>query len=979
MEAGRFGDDLDGVAVRAATVWSRTRAASCNHQVFSRLARLSLSVDIMDYRNFFTSFRRQRPACCPGPLLGVGPALAQLPLPSQIALVVRRARYAGTVCTGAAPAVSPATAAVRWLRQRLAWGCSAMLLACHPMASAQEDQLRAQDALQTLVYQNLARAKAQLKAQAPAWMASPHAVVRRGHLEAVIAVGLEAGKMDEVDGAVPALLALADETGDDVARVLAHSAKAFSLGAQGKAADALQALNAMEPVALRSNDPQAQWMLHLARGSLHNTMGQFEPALADILRSKDFALQRPRQARISLLRSQIYAGLVYLSMKNPEKALQTIDEAQALAQELGATQVLGTLQLNRGYAETGRGRLEAARNAYLAALQAGEFSELLWLQAAALNNLSDFHLLRKEYSQAEPYARRALAKQEQAGDGMGAAMARCNVGFALMGQGRVEEGVAEVRAALKFMQGAGARTTEELILEELSRMYEQAGRYPEAVATARAQQSLAKDILRADREQAVAELQARFDAVQRQRQIETLAHQNSLKDIEISQRHGQFVLATAGALVVLLGATVIGVLYRRTRHANLGLQEAKGRADAALRDKSLFLATASHDLRQPVHAMSMLVEAIGLRNRNATLVPLLADLKNSMAALNQLFNSLLDLSRLEAGASATSMVPVDLNALVGEVVRMLRGHASIGGLRLRTHLPTRGAVAAADPMLLRQVLLNLVHNAIRYTPEGQILVSVRARGSRWLVEVWDTGVGIAAADDRRLFSPYVRSGAGRGNDPSADEGSVAGHGLGLAVVARCAQLMGAEYGYQSRLGRGSRFWLRLAATARGTAPATPAASPPAGEHALQLHATPAAGLRGRCLVLDDDPQVLRAWRALLEGWGVELRLATTAAEALQHLQAGFEPAAIFCDQRLGSGENGFAVLQELLARCPQALGAMVSGELDSEDLRAADQEGYLVLRKPLDPAVLHAVLNRWLCKPMDLDAVVAEDGADLGR
>lgn len=919
---------------------------------------------------------------------------AALPAPGPAGLVGRQARQAGMHCSaqgdlnhrshsGAPHASLRAPAALRWLRQRLAWGCSALLLACHPMALAQEAELQAQDVLQTLTYQNLALAKAQLKAKAPEWMASPHVVVRRGHLDTVIAVGLEEGQMDQVDGAIAALLALSAETGDDVARVTAHSARAFSQGARGKAGEVLQALNLIEPVALRSNDPQALWIFHLARGSLHNTMGQFEPALADILRSKDFALQRPRQSRVSLLRSQTYAGLVHLSMKNADKALESIDGAQALAKELGATQALGTLQLNRGYAESGRGRLEAARTAYLAALQVGESSGVLWLQATALNNLGDFHLLRKEYSLAEPYARRALATQQQAGDAAGAAMARCNVGFALMGQGRIDEGVAEVKAGLKFMQDAGARTTEELILEELSRMYEQAGRYPEAVATARAQQALAKDILRADREQAVAELQARFDAVQRDRQIETLAHQNSLKDVEISQRQGQFVLATIGALVVLLAASVIGVLYRRTRQANRGLQEAKRKVDAALQDKSLFLATASHDLRQPVHAMSMLVEAIGLRNRNTAIAPLLADLKNSMAAMNQLFNALLDLSKLEAGASATHRVPVDLNALVEEVVQMLRSQASSGGLQLRMHLPARGAVATADPMLLRQVLLNLVHNAIRYTPEGQVLVSVRSRGRQWLVEVWDTGVGIAAADDQQLFNPYVRSSASQAMDgserlqggvsdarpPSGDADSVAGHGLGLAVVARCAQLMGAEYGYQSRLGKGSRFWLRLAATVQVAAPTTSVATPPALQHAPHLHAMPLADLRGRCLVVEDDPQVLRAWRALLEGWGVELRSATNAAEAVQHLNAGFVPEAIFCDQRLRSGESGFAVLQELLARCPDASGAMVSGELDSEDLRAADQEGYLVLRKPLDPAVLHAVLNRWLSDAQDLDSV----------
>jgi DNA-binding NtrC family response regulator len=119
-------------------------------------------------------------------------------------------------------------------------------------------------------------------------------------------------------------------------------------------------------------------------------------------------------------------------------------------------------------------------------------------------------------------------------------------------------------------------------------------------------------------------------------------------------------------------------------------------------------------------------------------------------------------------------------------------------------------------------------------------------------------------------------------------------------------------------------------------------------------------LNGRCLVLDDDRQVLTAWHAMLESWGVDARFASTAAEAFGHLDRGFVPAAIFCDQRLRSGESGFDILRELLARCPGASGAMVSGELHSAELMQAEDEGYLVLRKPLDLLALHAVLDNWL-------------------
>lgn len=842
----------------------------------------------------------------------------------------------------------------RLLRVLLAGFCAG-LLAWQGPALAQQAELDALDAVQTLALQNSAHARAVLQAEGPAWLASPHQAVRRTYLTTLINQLLEAGQIDEAQAAADRLMALSDNANDDIGRVIAHTASAHRLGVQGQNSESLRLMERIEPVALRTGDAEALWMFHLVRGHLQNTTGQFEPALGNMLKSLDFARQRPRQTEASRLHSLVNLGLIYMSMKNGDMSLKTIEDAQLIARQLGATQVLGTLHLNRGNVESGRGSAAAARASYLAALEVGNQSGQLWLQAAALNNLGDFHLVRKEYALAEPFERRALAKYQQAGEGVGAAMSRSNLGFALMGQGRIDEGVAEVKAGLKFLHEAGARTMEELILEEFSRMYQQAGLYREAVETTRAQQALAKALLQADREQAVAKLQAQFDAVQREQQIERLAQDNRVKDIEIAQRHQQQVATLAGAVALVLAGGFIFTLYRRTRRANKALQAAKQLADDALRDKSLFLATASHDLRQPVHAMSMLVEAIALRNSNQAIAPLIVDLRSSMAAMNQLFNALLDLSRLEAGGPTASPVPVVLQQMVGEVARMFREQASTGGLALRLHLPRRGAVVLADPLLLRQALINLTHNAIRYTPQGRVLISVRPRGGDWLIEVWDTGIGIAASEEQQVFSPYFRS-------QHAWRRDGAGHGLGLAVVARCAQMMGATYGFRSCLGKGSCFWLRMPAGPAPTGPELQVHGPATGAGPAPLEP-----LQGRCLVLDDDPQVLKAWRAMLEGWGIDLRLATNAAEAMAHLDAGFVPSAIFCDQRLRSGESGFDILRELLARCPLASGAMVSGELHSSELAAAEDEGYLVLRKPLEPASLHTILAHWLGRPAPVD------------
>jgi len=373
---------------------------------------------------------------------------------------------------------------------------------------------------------------------------------------------------------------------------------------------------------------------------------------------------------------------------------------------------------------------------------------------------------------------------------------------------------------------------------------------------------------------------------------------------------------------------------------------ARRSAELALQEKDLFLTTASHDLRQPLHAMSMLVAAMAHRNSDTSMTPLLADLRDGMHSMNQMFNALLDLSRLESGTLPTRASRVDVNALLRGIGTLFREQAHQRGLGLRVHVPRVAAIVYVDPMLLRQAVSNLVHNALRYTPKGGILLGMRRRGAYWFIEVWDTGVGIAAQDSAHIFSPYYRN-------QDAWRIDSAGHGLGLAVAARCARMLPAELDFQSRPGKGSRFWLRLAAQSGPEEPPSLWV-----QDSAQCRA-PLQRLSGTCLVLDDDPQVIAAWKVLLQAWGVTARFAMDGLEAMQHIDSGFVPDAIFCDQRLRSGESGLRILRALLERCPTASGAMVSGELQSVDLVEAESEGYLVLRKPLDVDQLHAVLLTW--------------------
>ena len=200
-------------------------------------------------------------------------------------------------------------------------------------------------------------------------------------------------------------------------------------------------------------------------------------------------------------------------------------------------------------------------------------------------------------------------------------------------------------------------------------------------------------------------------------------------------------------------------LEEHSQELSRHLGAAKEAAEAALHDRNRFLSTASHDLRQPVHAMGMLVAALQARNRDAALAPLLSDLGSSVDSVSLIFNSLLDLSRLQAGTLVARPAPVALPPLLNEIATLYRAQADRQGLRLRTWRPPGDCVVQADAHLLRQALINLTHNALRYTPRGGVLLGVRRRGAHWLIEVWDTGVGVAASDQARIFAPGHRAAA----------------------------------------------------------------------------------------------------------------------------------------------------------------------------------------------------------------------------
>jgi signal transduction histidine kinase len=394
---------------------------------------------------------------------------------------------------------------------------------------------------------------------------------------------------------------------------------------------------------------------------------------------------------------------------------------------------------------------------------------------------------------------------------------------------------------------------------------------------------------------------------------------------------------------------LIGELQQQTRRA----EDARAAAETANRAKSQFLAAASHDLRQPLHALGLFAAALSTKAREPELKPLVASIHASVDALEGLFAQLLDLSRLDAGALSPEREVVPLQPLFARLANDFEPQAAAHGLALSL-VPTTIAVTS-DPVLLERILRNLVANALRYTRAGGVVVGARRRGSGVRIDVVDTGIGIAPELSERIFEEFVQGGGA----PRSHVGG-RGMGLGLAIVRRLAALLGHALELDSMPGRGSRFSVvvprAIARARRREARALPASpAPPA----------PAAAFAARRIaVIDDDPAVVAAMRALFEAWGARVAGGDGVDAVMAELdgherdagsRAGSAPDLIVADLRLANGKCGVDAVAELRAACGRSPPALiVSGDLGEDARSAVAAAGFTLLSKPLVAASLQA-------------------------
>lgn len=366
----------------------------------------------------------------------------------------------------------------------------------------------------------------------------------------------------------------------------------------------------------------------------------------------------------------------------------------------------------------------------------------------------------------------------------------------------------------------------------------------------------------------------------------------------------------------------------------------KEEADKSNAAKSRFLASASHDLRQPMHALGLFVETLRERIHHPELRRIVDNIGASVEAMNDLFNALLDISRLDAGVIHPNPIDFSLLGLLERIRNEFEVPCAEKGLRLRVR--PRDVWVHSDPALVERILRNFVTNALRYTRKGAIFVQLKKNESGWRLSVLDTGIGIAEDKQKDIFQEFVQL-----NNPERDRAR--GLGLGLAIVDRLASLLGHPVTVRSRLGRGSLFAIDL-----------PEAK--TVEHAVttvQSFEQSFTSFPGSLvLVVDDEAAIVSGMMTLLQGWGCEVIAGGSGQEMMQRLlECSRVPDLIISDYRLRGDETGVAVIQQLQEEFNDSIPAiLITGDTAPDRIQEARASGFHLMHKPLQPARLRALM-----------------------
>ena len=361
-------------------------------------------------------------------------------------------------------------------------------------------------------------------------------------------------------------------------------------------------------------------------------------------------------------------------------------------------------------------------------------------------------------------------------------------------------------------------------------------------------------------------------------------------------------------------------------------------AETANRSKSFFMAAASHDLRQPLYAATILCDTLGLHNLPAEPARLLVQQGKALKAASGLFDTLLDLTKFESGAVVPTFSPVNVRELLKEVDAEFSALCRAKNIGLT--IVSTDHLAWSDYDLLDRMIRNLVSNAVRYTQSGEVRVECTRADDHLIIAVEDTGIGIAAEDQARIFNEFVQI---ENPQRSRDRGV----GLGLAIVRHISRLLGCEVTVRSSRGQGTRMSVRIPLAAGSVGPQPDAA--PVAE---------LCDLRGRLVwIVDDDGSVREALRAyfLTRQCSCETARSRDDLPALER-SCGRMPDYVLVDDMLAERDSGLDVARLLATRMDRVHILLMTGNANPDRVRELHESGFAVLQKPI-PA---AALNEWL-------------------
>jgi signal transduction histidine kinase len=424
------------------------------------------------------------------------------------------------------------------------------------------------------------------------------------------------------------------------------------------------------------------------------------------------------------------------------------------------------------------------------------------------------------------------------------------------------------------------------------------------------------------------------------------------------------------AQVVLEGTAEVRRLQRGFNQAARALSESRGQLEVrimqataelatknqqlevASQAKTRLLAAASHDLRQPLHALTLFSDGLANGETDPVRLQRIGHIRECVESLDRLFSELLNLSQLDAGVLQPQWTDFPLDTLFDEISRNFRSVAEQQNLRLvvrKTELWVR-----CDYVMLSRILNNLVSNSLRHTAEGGVLIGARRRGKGVRIDVVDTGAGIATHHQSRVFEEFYQV------DPNGRQGRDSrGMGLGLATVQRLAALLNTRVELRSRVDKGTCVWVLVRRVEAELLPAPALAAAGQGEDDRPF----LPGLR--IMVVDDERSILEGLQVVLSNWGAQVMAAQSRAEALALADTWDRPPdVVVSDLLLQGGDSGLEVLGAL-ERHPRGIGArtarlLVTGETKPDRLREVASSGVAVLYKPVSPRILRQAINAQL-------------------